>query len=175
MKGIREGESNTSGPGRVRRLLFRLPLLLDRIGARAVERIVTRIVGVEWIVLETVGRRSGRPHTVVLDVVGHDPARDVYYVQPAYGRRSDWVRNAIAQPDVAARVGERRVRARVREATGGEGADVVLRFLRAHPWYARVVVWFVGYVERIDRPDDELRRELETTPVFAVELLDEAD
>ena len=35
--------------------------------------------------LETIGRRSDRPHAVVLDVVGRDAARDVYYVQPAEG------------------------------------------------------------------------------------------
>jgi deazaflavin-dependent oxidoreductase (nitroreductase family) len=159
----------TSSLGAFRRLLFGLPLLLDRLGARTLERAFARVLGVDWIVLETHGRRSGRPHTVVLDVVGRDPRRDVYYVQPAYGRGADWVRNVTANPDVAARVGERRFRARVRDATGREGADVVLAFLRAHPWYGRLIVWFVGYVQRIDRPDDALRRDLATTAVFAVE------
>lgn len=129
----------------------------------------TWAIGVEWIILETRGRRSGRLHTVVLDVVGHDPARDTYYVQPAEGRRSAWVHNVTAHPDVSARVGRRQFRARIRDATGPEGAAVVLRFIRAHPWYSRVIVWFVGYTERLDRPDDELLRDLETTPVFAIE------
>ena len=154
----------------LRRLLFRLPLLLDRRGGRAVERAITRAIGIDWITLETTGRRSGRTHIVVLDVVGHDPGRDVYYVQPASGRRADWMRNVVAHRDVTARVSDRRFRARVRDATGREGAEVVLRFLRAHPWYGRVVVWFVGYVDRIDRSDDELRRDLATTLVFAVEV-----
>lgn len=157
--------------GRLRRLIFRLPLLFDGTIGRALQRLLTRAVGVEWIVLETVGRRSGRAHTVVLDIVGRDQARDIYYVQPAYGRGAAWVRNVTAQPTVAARVGHRRMRARVRDASGAEGADVVLRFLRAHPWYGRVIVWFVGYVERVDRPDDELRRDLAATPVFAIEVV----
>jgi deazaflavin-dependent oxidoreductase (nitroreductase family) len=156
--------------GRVRRLVFRLPLAFDRLGLRGLERLATRLIGVEWIVLETIGRRSGRRHTVMLDVVGRDLRRDVYYVQPAYGRRSDWVRNVLHHPDVVARVGDRQFRARVRDATGAEGAEVVLRFLRAHPRYARVIVWFVGYVDRIDRPDDEVRAELRDTPVLAVEV-----
>lgn len=142
-----------------------MPLLLDRIGARSVERAIVWALGVEWIVLHTRGRRSGRPHGVVLDVVGRDAARDTYYVQPAYGRRAAWVLNVMAQPEVTARVGARRFAARVRDATGVEGAHVVLRFLRAHPRYARVIVWFVGYVDRIDRPDDVLLRELAATPV----------
>ena len=155
-------------PGPLRRLMFRFPLLLDRLGWHGLERLLAHTVGIEWIVLATRGRRTGRTHTVVLDIVGRDLVRDIYYVQPAYGSRADWVRNALSHP-ATARVGHRFVRVRVRDATGSEGADVVLRFLRAHPRYARIIVWFVGYVDRIDRPDDELRRALATTPVYALE------
>jgi len=150
-------------------LLFRLPVLLDRLGWRGPERVMARLTGVEWIVLETRGRRTGRTHTVVLDIVGRDPIGDRYYVQPAYGSRADWVRNAMMSPSTV-RVGRRRAVVHLRDATGSEGAEVVLRFLRDHPRYARLIVWFVGYVERIDRPDDELRRELASTPVFALEV-----
>jgi hypothetical protein len=37
--------------------------------------------------------------------------------------------------------------------------------------YARLVVWLVGYVDRIDCPDDELRASLFETPVFAIREL----
>jgi deazaflavin-dependent oxidoreductase (nitroreductase family) len=150
--------------GVARRWMFRAPLLLRRVGIRGFER----VLGVEWIVLATVGRRTGRPHVVMLDVVGYHAASDAYYVQPADGRRADWVRNVAANPLVTAEVGGRRFRARVADVTGPEGAEVVLHFIRTHPLYARVIVWFVRYVERVDVPDDELRRVLATTPVFAV-------
>ncbi|MGH7790629.1 MAG: nitroreductase family deazaflavin-dependent oxidoreductase [Candidatus Binatia bacterium] len=156
-------------PGPLRRALFRLPLWLERVAGHGPAQAVTRLVGVDWIVLETVGRRSGRPHTVVLDIVGRDATR--YYVQPAYGRRADWVCNALAEPRVHVRIGTRRCPARVRDATGAEGAGVVLRFIRAHPWYARVIVWFVGYTSRLDRSDAELLRDLAATPVLAIELV----
>ena len=157
------------GPGWFRRTLFRLPLLLDRAGLRWIQRAVTAAIGIDWIVLETVGRRTGRRHTVILDVVFSDAKRGLYYVQPAYGRRADWVRNAIAQPEVTVRLGGRTTRARLRDATGREGAEITLRFIRAHPWYSRMIVWFVGYVDSIDRPDEELRERLASTPVFAIE------
>jgi deazaflavin-dependent oxidoreductase (nitroreductase family) len=162
-------------PGRLRRLLFRLPLTLEGMSGRWMERLFTRIVGVPWIVLETIGRRTGRLHRVTLDIVGHDHARDVYYVQPAYGRGSDWVRNVHANPAIRARVRDQWLDVRVRDATGPEGAAVVLAFVRAHPLYARIIIWFVGYVDRIERPDDELRRGLETTPVLAIEVVGAAN
>jgi deazaflavin-dependent oxidoreductase (nitroreductase family) len=139
-------------------------VLLHRVGIRGVER----VLGIDWLLLSTTGRRSGRPHVVMLDSVGHDPASETYYVQPADGRRADWVRNVAANPDVTAEVRGRRFEARVADVTGPEGAEVVLHFIRAHPVYARIIVWFVRYVERVDVPDDELRRALATTPVFAV-------
>lgn len=148
----------------MRRILFRAPLLLHRLGIRGIER----VLGIDWIVVTTRGRRTGRLHTVMLDVVGHDPANDTYYVQPADGRRADWVRNVAAEPEVEVEVRGRRFRAHVTDVTGPEGAEVVLRFIRGHPWYARLIVWFVGYVDDVSVPDAELRAQLERTPVLAI-------
>ena len=100
--------------GRLRRSLFRIPLRLHRAGIRGLER----VLGIDWIVLTTTGRRSGKPHAVMLDVVGHDAASDTYYLQPADGRRADWVRNVAANPVVTAEVGGRRFRARVQSRCG---------------------------------------------------------
>ena len=151
----------------MKRWLFRLPLHLHRAGIRGYER----LLGIDWLVLTTRGRRTGRPHAVMLDVVGHDPAADTWYVQPADGRRADWVANATADPHVVAEVRGRRFDALVTDVTGPEGAEVVLRFVRAHPWYARLIVWLVGYVDALDYPDDVLRQKLARTPVFAIRAL----
>jgi deazaflavin-dependent oxidoreductase (nitroreductase family) len=157
---IRQG-----APAPFRHLLFRLPLLLERAGLPAPKG----LFGVEWIVLETVGRRTGRPHPVVLDVIARDPGADCYYVQPA-DAASDWVRNVRHQPVVMARVGARRFRARVRDATGSEGAEAMLHFVREHPWYARMVAWFLGHVPDFGRPDADLLGDFSALKTFAVDV-----
>lgn len=144
--------------------LHRAPLRLHRFGIRGYER----LLGIDWIVLTTRGRRSGEPRTVVLDAVGHDVATDTWYVQPADARRAHWLRNVLAHPAATVEVRGRRFDATARDASGPEGADVVLRFIRTHPWYARLVVWLVGYVDSIDHPDDVLRAKLEEVPVIAL-------
>lgn len=149
----------------IRRFLFRLPILLARAGLPAPRG----LFGVEWIVLETVGRRTGRPHVVVLDVLARDAAADRWYVQPANGDAADWVRNVRREPRVTARAGTRRFPVIVRDVTGPQGADAMLRFVRGHPWYARVVAWFVGHARGLDRPDADLRRAFAALPTFAVE------
>ena len=150
--------------------MYRLPLWFHRRGIRGYER----ILGIDWLVLTTRGRRTGKPRTVMLDVIGHDQARDVWYVQPADGRRSNWVQNLLANPEATVEVRNREFLARATEVTGAEGADVVLRFIREHPRYARLVIWFVRYVDRVDIPDDELRAKLMNVPVVALRPLQDA-
>jgi len=144
--------------------MYRAPLWLYRAGVRGYER----LIGIDWLVLTTRGRRTGAPRTVMVDVVGHDAATDTWYVQPADARHSDWLRNLRAHPVATVEVRGRRFRAHATEVTGTEGAEVVLRFIREHPRYARLIVWFIGYVDSVDRPDDELRERLSEVPVMAL-------
>lgn len=162
MAGRRAVRHAPTPMSRLRRFVFRVPLQLHHLGVHGLER----LIGIDWIVLETRGRRSGRPHEVMLDVVSEQDG--VFYVQPADGRRAHWVRNVTADPYVTAELRGERFAARVDDVTGAEGAEAVLRFVRGHPWYARVIVWFVGYVDHLGRPDDELRTIFAKTPVFAI-------
>src|SRR5262245_44415471 len=123
--------------------LYRLPLCLHGLGLHGYER----VLGIDWLVLTTRGRRTGLPRTVMVDVIGHDPETQAWYVQPADAARSRWLANLRAHPIATVEVRGRRFRARASEITGAEGAEVVLRFIREHPRYARLVVWLVGYVE----------------------------
>ena len=144
--------------------LYRVPLWLRRIGIRGYER----VLGIDWLVLTTHGRKTGREQSVVLDVVGHDPATDTWYVQPADGRRSHWLRNVLVDPAPTVEIHAATRPVTARDVTGPEGAAVVLRFIRAHPRYARLIVRLVGYVDRIDCSDDELRDKLRDVPVVAL-------
>lgn len=148
-----------------RTALHRLPLGLHRLGLGGWER---RLLGIDWIVVTTRGRRSGAPRTVVLDAIGHDPDTDTWWVQPADPARAHWLRNLRAHPVVEVEARGRRFAADAVEVGGDAAARVVLRFLRAHPWYGRLVVWLVGYVDRIDRPDAELLRALRDVVVVAL-------
>src|SRR5688572_17019408 len=150
-------------PGALVRMLYRLPLRLRRVGIGGYER----LLGIEWIALTTRGRRTGRPHTVMLDVVGRNPASGGWYVQPA-DPRAAWVLNVRATPDVRVEAEGVVHDAVAVEVTGAEGANVVLRFIREHPRYARLVVRLVGYTETVDVPDEELRRRLQRVVVFAL-------
>ena len=73
--------------------------------------------------MTTTGRRTGNPHRVEIWFAGGPPSRTIYVL--AGGReRADFVRNAMAQPRVAVRIGddERGATARVVEAGTEEDA-----------------------------------------------------
>lgn len=72
------------------------------------------------ITLETRGRRSGRPHRVILPVYSEGPHR--MFVVSSYGGHSDWFRNVQANPSVRVLRG--------RQAYEGKARVVTLREFR---------------------------------------------
>jgi deazaflavin-dependent oxidoreductase (nitroreductase family) len=116
-----------------------------------------RIFGKHWMVVTTKGRRSGKPHRVLLDVVGHDPVTNRYYIQPGEGRRCDWVRNIEADPVVEVQIGRRQFRARVVDVSGPEGAHWLVAFAKRHPLQTMFVTWLMPDLKPPVGSDEEIK------------------
>jgi deazaflavin-dependent oxidoreductase (nitroreductase family) len=56
--------------------------------------------------LETTGRRSGRPRRTPVGK-GYDPATDTFWIVAEHGRGAAWVRNVEANPRVRVKIGRR--------------------------------------------------------------------
>ena len=73
----------------------------------------------------TIGRRTGRPHTIEIWFAAA-PSGSTLYLLAGGRERADWVRNLVANPEVSVRVGrsgaERPATARVVEAGTDEDA-----------------------------------------------------
>ena len=82
------------------RPLARSPIALYRVG-------LGWLLGPRLLMLEHVGRRSGQPRYVVLEVVGQ-PAEGRFVVASGFGRRVDWYRNLVANPHCRVSTGRRR-------------------------------------------------------------------
>jgi deazaflavin-dependent oxidoreductase (nitroreductase family) len=150
-------------PGPMLRRLFKVPLFLHRIGLGGMER----IIGVRLMRLTTKGRRTGRNHTVMVDVLGHDEEEDTYYIGSAYGDRADWVRNIGANPVFEVEVGRRRFKARARRVPNPESSEMVSRYLDEHRFYAKGIAWMMG-IDTKGMTDEELRSMFQTEMVLAV-------
>jgi deazaflavin-dependent oxidoreductase (nitroreductase family) len=120
-------------PSTWKRRLYRAPRVLFDAGlARAARRL-----GIPWILIRTRGRRSGREHAVVLDCLHAEPGR--WYVQSAYGRDADWLRNVLADPRVRIETGNEQALGTASLLSSREASVVAAAIVAAHPIYARLV------------------------------------
>ena len=121
-----------------RRLLFRLPVHCYRLG-------LGWLLGTRFVLINHVGRRSGRLRTVVVEVVDHDPRADTWTVASGFGPTADWYRNLLATPDVSIQVGRRTIPVTARALSDDEGSGMMARYADAHPRTARRLAGFMGF------------------------------
>lgn len=120
------------------RFLFRLPIYLYRLN-------LGWLLGGWFLLLEHVGRKSGKRRRTVIEVAGHAPENGTYTVASGFGPRSDWYRNLLATPDVTIQVGRRRLSATAVPLSPDQGGEVMARYARQHPRAARQLSRFMGY------------------------------
>ncbi|MBK1787002.1 nitroreductase family deazaflavin-dependent oxidoreductase [Prauserella sp. ASG 168] len=123
-------------PTGLRRLLFRLPNRLYRVG-------LGRLVPARFLYLIHIGRKSGRRRDVVLEVVG--TREGSYYLCSGFGEKADWYRNVLATPEVDIQVRGRVSRARVVPLEAEGGADVMAAYGARNPTLGRKLARYMGF------------------------------
>ena len=104
------------------RLLVRTPVLLYRLGLGG-------LIGKHTLLLTTIGRRTGLPRVVPLD---YQQEGDTLYLIAEQGSRSPWYRNLVANPEVEAQVGSRKMRAVATPLTDPQEKAHVQRLFQHH-------------------------------------------
>ncbi|HVX47055.1 MAG TPA: nitroreductase family deazaflavin-dependent oxidoreductase [Mycobacteriales bacterium] len=91
------------------------------------------LFGSRMLMLEHIGRKSGAPRQVVLEVFGHpDPSR--YFVVSGFGGRSQWFRNVQANPAVRVTVGSHQPAPATARVLSTVEADAALQeYVTQHP------------------------------------------
>jgi deazaflavin-dependent oxidoreductase (nitroreductase family) len=111
------------------------------------------VFGTRLLMLEHIGRSTGRRRWVVLETVDH-PDRVTFVVVSGFGTRAQWYRNVLAHGDVRVSVGLRvGVPARAVALTADEAADALARYATRHPrtWHRLVDAIETAVGERVDR------------------------
>lgn len=102
------------------------------------------LFGGRLLMLTHVGRRTGRKRFAVLEVVSTEADPSTWYVAAAWGSRADWYRNLARNPRAEIAVGRRRCRVTARTVGIDEAIRVYSRYVRDHPWGARLVGRVIG-------------------------------
>lgn len=112
-------------PGPVGRWFARAPIGLYRVG-------LGWMMGRRFAMIEHVGRVSGLPRKTVLEVIDRDPSS--LDVAAAWGPRSDWFRNIVAEPSATVSTGRRRSIPATASVLGVvAAAQVFERYATEHP------------------------------------------
>lgn len=100
------------------RRLMRAPIWIYKARAGA-------LFGSRLLMLEHIGRKSGEPRYVVLEVVGHS-SPDTYVVASGFGRKAQWFRNIEANPRVRVYAGSHAPRPATARVLDQQEADRAL-------------------------------------------------
>jgi deazaflavin-dependent oxidoreductase (nitroreductase family) len=118
--------ADTHPPRGLLRLGVRLPIWLYR--AR-----LGWLLGDRFLMLTHIGRKSGLPRHVVLEVVSHDKATNTYLIASGWGEKSDWFRNIQKTPQVVVHAGRQRFDAIAVRLPVDEAERELLNYARRHP------------------------------------------
>ncbi len=127
-------------PGRLLKFFFKMPLFMHKIGFGGWER----IIGAQWMLITTIGRKTGKRRETMVDVMKYDKANDTYFIEAAYGARADWYKNIQSNPVFEAQVGRRKFTARAGALSTEGASELLVQFYRQKPAYTRSVMAMAG-------------------------------
>lgn len=113
-----------------KRLLFRSLIYLYKSGLGG-------LLGKRFLLLNHIGRKSGRLRQAVLEVVHYDEESQTYYVASGYGKKSDWYQNLQKQPDVTIQVGRQQMPVTAVFLPPEESGQRMVAYARRYPKAAK--------------------------------------
>lgn len=144
-------------PRGIKALPWRFPILLFRLG-------LGRLLGNRFLLLNHVGRKTGKPRQAVLEIIHCSPELGKYTVVSGFGKRSDWYLNILQQPKVRIQVGKRTMPARARQLDPEEAGDLMVDYAKNNPGSLKALSKLMGY--KIEHTPDGIRRFGKRIPVI---------
>jgi deazaflavin-dependent oxidoreductase (nitroreductase family) len=124
---------NIQPPSGLTRLLFRLPILAYQLG-------LGWLFGRRLILLNHIGRVSGRSRRAILEVAEYDAADNTYVVASGWGPGAAWYRNILEKPDVDIQVGRHTIPVTAVPLSEDAGAEIFARYAACHRRLAKYML-----------------------------------
>lgn len=148
-------------PRGVVRFGFRIPIWFYRMRLGWVFR-------ERFLMLTHKGRKSGRLHQTVIEVVRHDKNTDTYFVASGFGYNADWFLNIKHDPNVAITVNQRTLSVRARFLSESDSARELLEYAIRHPIAFRELSRILTG-KSIEASEENCRQFAESVPMIAFE------
>jgi deazaflavin-dependent oxidoreductase (nitroreductase family) len=135
-------------PGPLWRVIFKQPIWIYKLG-------LGWLIGKRVLLLHTTGRKTGKHRITPLEY-SYDPAADVYTVMAGWSGKTDWYRNACANPHVYVQVGRRAFHAVARPVSREGVAEMLAEMVQINPRALRMFARWSD--EPVDGSMDSLRK-----------------
>jgi deazaflavin-dependent oxidoreductase (nitroreductase family) len=112
------------------RLAFRAPICLYRLG-------LGWLFGDRLLLLNHVGRVSGKPRQAIVEVVAHDRPDGSFVIASGWGPSAAWYRNLLHTPDVSIQLGTRVSAVRAVPLPEEEGSEIFAQYAIRHRMLAK--------------------------------------
>lgn len=133
-------------PKGLSRLLWRAPIWIYRLGLGG-------LIKKRMLLLHHTGRKSGLPRQNVLEIVDHDQVTGTYYVASGFGKKSDWYKNIVKQPDVTITVGRVETPVMAVPLPPEESGQALVDYAHRNPTAAKTLMKICGY--KVDGSDED--------------------
>jgi deazaflavin-dependent oxidoreductase (nitroreductase family) len=114
-------------PQGVLRLGLRFPIWLYDMGLGG-------IFGKRFLLLHHLGRKSGKEHKTIIEIIRYDGPTGNYYVASGWGTQADWYLNLRDHPQVNIMVGRRSILVRAVFLDEEEAVQEFLSYAQRHPF-----------------------------------------
>jgi len=141
--------------------IFRLPIWLYRIR-------LGWVLGERFLLLAHTGRKSGRLHQTIIEVVRHDRETDTYFVASGFGYNSDWFLNIKQNPNVAITINRRTLTVRARLLSESKAAKELLNYANRHPIAFRELSLILSG-KSIEATEEHCLEFAKSVPIIALE------
>lgn len=123
-----------------KKIFLKMPVAIARMGFAGWEA----LFGLEWMLLTTIGRKSGKKRYTMVDVLLYNPETDTYFIEAGFGKKSDWYQNIKANPLIEVQVRRRKFKATAEDLPPEKNGDIMVDFVRLRPAYAKSVMKMAG-------------------------------
>lgn len=135
-------------PRGLARLAWRAPIWLYRFGLGG-------LLGERFLLINHVGRKSGKMRQAVVEVVYQDKQTGAFMVASGFGEQADWYKNLMVHPQVSIQVGRKRMNAHAKRLPAPQAAEALLNYHQRHPTALRTLAKILGY--QIDGSQEDIR------------------
>ena len=120
------------------RILFRVPVHVYREG-------LGWIFGKRFVLINHVGRKTGKSHQVVVEVIEWEKGTGNVIVVAGYGEQTQWYKNLREQSNTTIQIGNQKCTVSIELLAPADGEDIIARYLKRYGKLTEQLFSMIGY------------------------------